>query len=443
MMDLRERVIALNTTRMKVWEEGKRLLDDTAGREMSGEERQTWDRINTRINDIDSEVRSLVDRETRDKEAGELREMENRIFGAPAPTGNSRTPEQNLRAFVNGEFSHRGHDDATSGRRYIEVDVRTAMKEKQLLRAGASAEEIRALAWDTGSVASAVPTTLAREMYGYMEYGIAGFRIGATHINTNSGENIDFPRVNAHAIATQVSGHGTALAGTDPTFAKMTLSAYKYGELVKVASEVLQDSGIDIAAFLGRDIGRALSRKIDVDLVTGAGSTNPQGLMTAVTVGANGTVSTGGTTTGLLTYGSLVAVVYGVNDAYRQSPSAGWLMHDLTAGAIRQMRDGAGGTLGAALWQPSLFQGMMGGQPDKLLGFPVFTDPNVASIASNAKILAFGDFSAYYLRTVGNPVIETDSSRYFDTDEIGFRGKWRVDGDYIDLTAVTLLKNSV
>ncbi len=51
--------------------------------------------------------------------------------------------------------------------------------------------------------------------------------------------------------------------------------------------------------------------------------------------------------------------------------------------------------------------------------------------------------SAYYVRTVGNPVIERDDSRYFDTDEIGFRGKWRVDGDLLDTAAVNVMKQSV
>ena len=53
-MDIRARVIELNEVRARVWEEGKRLLEDTTGREMSAEERQTWDRINARIEDIDA-----------------------------------------------------------------------------------------------------------------------------------------------------------------------------------------------------------------------------------------------------------------------------------------------------------------------------------------------------------------------------------------------------
>jgi HK97 family phage major capsid protein len=118
-------------------------------------------------------------------------------------------------------------------------------------------------------------------------------------------------------------------------------------------------------------------------------------------------------------------------------------MNDSTAGTLRKLRDGAGGTVGAFLWDPSLTNGVQGGQPDRFLGKPVYTDSNVAAQASNAKTVAFGDMSAYYVRTVGNVVIERDDSRYFDTDQVGFRGKLRVDGDLIDTAAVNIIKQSV
>lgn len=434
-MDLRARVVELNETRMKVWEEGKRLLDDTTGREMSAEERQTWDRVNTRLNDIDAEVRSCVDRETREREAGELREASNVVFGEHRTNVIAQTADQQLRSLVAG--ASQGHHF-----RDLEVNIAAARQERELLRQGASPEELRVLAWDTGSIGSAVPVTMARSLYQYLEAGIAAFRIGAQQINTSSGESIDFPYLGAHAIATQVSGQGTALAGTDPSFLKVNIGAFKYGELVVVANEVLTDAVFDVAGFLGMNIGRALARKIDADLVVGTGSGQPLGMMTGNLTGAAGTVATGGTVANLLLASdSLISTVYGVNDEYRQRGA--WLMRDATAGAIRRIRADGGGTIGQYLWEPSLTNGLQNGQPDRLLGYPVYTDPNVASLASNARIAAFGDFSAYYVRTVGNVQIDSSTERYFDTDQTGFRGRWRVDGDWIDLTAAVLLKNSV
>jgi HK97 family phage major capsid protein len=119
-------------------------------------------------------------------------------------------------------------------------------------------------------------------------------------------------------------------------------------------------------------------------------------------------------------------------------------MRDKTAGVVRKLRDGAGGTEGAPLWQPSLTSGITGGRgADTLFGYPVFTDPGVASMASNARTVFFGDWNAYYFRTVGDLMVERNDSVGFATDEVFFRGKWRAAGGAQDLTAINLMKQSV
>ncbi len=430
-MDIRAHVITLNETRARVFNELKAVLDDTAGRERNEEEKAVIARLDARIDELDAEVREYVARATRENEAAELREAQARVFGE-APKASATAAVDELRAFI--DASLRG--DKVS----MEIDLRGARRERELLRQGASAEELRVLAWDTGSSGSLVPTTLARTLYEYMEASNGIWMAPTTRINTTSGEQLEFPRLAAHAIGTQVSGQGTALAGTDPTFAKMTLNAFKYGQLVVVASEVVQDSGIDIASFLGRDLGRGLGRVIATDLVVGTGTNEPNGIMTAIV--GSGTIATGGSLI-TPTVEKLIDLQYSVNDSYRSDPSCAWLMNDSTAGTIRKLRDGAGGTIGAFLWEPSLTSGIINGTPDRLLGKPVYVDSNVAAAGSNAKTVAFGAMNAYYVRSVGNPILESDNSRYFDTDQIGYRVKTRVDGDLIDSAAVNILKQSV
>lgn len=165
-------------------------------------------------------------------------------------------------------------------------------------------------------------------------------------------------------------------------------------------------------------------------------------MMAAAWTGAAGTVATGGTLI-TPTYENLVDLVYSVNDQYRQSPACAFLMRDATAGIVRKIRDGAGGTVGQPLWQMSPYLGLRTGEPDTILGYPVYVDANVASAASNARIMTFGDWSAYYTRLVGSFVFERSDDYAFNVDEVTFRGKQRLDGDAIDLTAVNLLKQSV
>src|SRR5258708_40350997 len=131
--------------------------------------------------------------------------------------------------------------------------------------------------------------------------------------------------------------------------------------------------------------------------------------MTAVT-GA-GTISRGGSLIDA-TFEKLTDLVYSVPNPYRSRGNAAFLMHDLTAAMLRKLRSGAGGTLDNFLWSPSPTAGMANGQPDTLMGYPVEIDASVASLASNAKVVAFGDWSAYWIRDVVGLRIERSDDLY-------------------------------
>jgi len=427
MASMKEHVVALNERRIRIATEQRNYIDDChrahPGEPFTAEENATLARQDADIMALDAEIRSFVDRETRETENAQARELVDRLTAdQPAERAPAADP---LRRLLDAP---RGSNPT------MDVDLRGAARERELLRAGHSPAEIRALYWDTGSVGSTVPTTLARSLYEYMEASVAMFRMPTTKINTAAGETMQFPRLAAHSIGTQVISQGTAIGGTDPTFARMQLDAYKYGQLVAVASEVLQDSAIDIAPFLGRDIGRGVGRLVDADLVVGSGTGEPNGIITA----SVGSVKTGGTLIDP-TYEHWVDMVHGVADEYRYGGSAAWLMNDLTVAKTRKLRDGAGGTIGAVMWEPSPTNGLINGQPDRFLGFPVYGDPNVASLASNSRAALFGDVSAYYIRQAGNFVVERDDSYGFNTDTVYFRGKGRWDGDLIDTSAVVVL----
>ena len=436
-MNILERAQALNATRNTVWTEAQGFLSDLPkDQEMSVEQRTQWDRYNARIDSLGAERDELIERARIDGENEGIRNAQEIAFGADVdPDAERFDANVEIRSFLRGEKRFDTHDDDGKPVNAIRADVMAVARERDLLRMGASPSEIRALAWDTGSVASAVPTVMARSLYEILEANIAALRMPTTRITSGSGEPMTFPKVTAHGIATQVSGQGTAFAGTDPTFNLLSLTPNKYGELVKLANEVVSDTGVDIVGFVSRDIGRAVGRQINTAIMTE--------VIGSAFTGAAGTASTGGSLVGP-TFSNLVDLEYSVNDAYRSSSSAGWLMNDSTAGAVRKLRDGAGGTEGAPLWQPSLQGGIAGLRtPDTLFGYPVFTDPNIAALASNSKSIFFGDWAGYYVRTVGSLMIERNDSVFFATDEVGFRGKWRSASGAQDLTAINVMKSSV
>lgn len=422
-----EHIQALRDAHAKALKELNDHIDECyaahPGEPMSAEENEKEARIQAHLDDLESEIRKLVEREERERSSAEIRDTAEKVFGGRQLEHANRVENTRLAAWLR---------DPNAGKEYEVSGFHAVMKMREQMRNGLGIPELRnALLTDTGSIGSAVPTDMAVTLYEYLENSIAMFRAPTTKIDTESGNPIEFPKLTAHSIATQVSGQGTVIAGTDPTFNKVSLSAYRYGEIVKVSNTALEDTSFDLGGFVARDIGRALGRVIDTALVTGAGATNPQGLMTA----GYGSVITGGSLIPA-DYDNLIDLVHKVADEYVMNGSAGWLMNRSTAGTLRKLRDGAGGTEGAPLWQSSVTGGIANyREPSFLLDFPVYTDPNVANQGSAAKAIWFGDFASYYLRRVGNPVIERSDERYFDTDEVGFRGKWRVDGDVIDTAA--------
>ncbi len=439
-MDMREHVKALNERRIRIAKDQENYISDChrahPGEPFTAEENEVLARQDQDLAALDAEIRAFVDREVREVEGAQSREILERLVGTSNAPKAVVSDAEAFRAFARGES--RGNTQGENGKAAWSVDLTAVQREKDLLRSGMSPAEVRALYSDTGNVGSTVPTTLARSLYEYLEASVAMFRAPTTKINTASGEALQFPRLSAHSIGTQVIAQGTAIGGTDPGFARTQLDAYKYGQLAAVASEVLQDTAIDIVSFIGRDIGRGLGRLVDAALVAGSGSGEPNGIMTAST----GSVTTGGSLIDP-TYEKFIDLQHTVADEYRQMGSAAWLMNDRTIAVVRKLRDGAGGTVGAVLWQPSLTNGIQNGVPDSFLGAPVYGDPNVASLASNARVALYGDLSAYYIRQVGNVVIERDDSYGFNADLVYFRGKGRWDGDLIDTAAVAHITRNV
>ena len=436
-MDINQRIKAIQETRGRVWNEAQGFLADLEGVEMNAEQRTQWERYNVRLDELQADGEELIKRAETEQERAQVREAQSIAFGAePDDETERRNLNADLRDWIRGEKRMSTHD-FESGRpvNAISANLRGVQRERDLLRMGATPEEVRALAWDTGSVASAVPTLFDRTLYEVMEESIAAFKMPLRRMSTDSGAPMDVPKVTAHAIATQVAGQGTTLAGTDPTFGKTTLTPVKYGELITIASEVVSDTGVDIVSWVARDIGRAVGRRLD--------TADMAKITAAAFTGAAGTMATGGSLVGP-TFSNLVSTEFSVNDEYRSSQAAGWLFRDATAGVIRSLRDGAGGTEGAPLWQPNLTGGLSGfNRPSTLFGYPVFTDPNIASMATNAKIAFFGDWSSFYFRTVGELMVERNDSVGFTTDTVAFRGKWRGDAAAADLTAINFMAQRI
>lgn len=398
----------LRERRGNVWESAKELADRAAdeNRAFSAEEQGAWDAHNEELGRLDQRIGSALDVEARNKkteeqfEALERRGVSPEAKQAQSASGNGNAGEE-LRSFLRGE----------SGARAYEVKPQGPVNYRDLVKSTA----------DTPKAGYTVPVSFYDRLMEHLIEVSAIMQAEPTVLNTSSGEVLQVPKTTAHSSAAIVS-EGGAIAESDPTFGQISLGAYKYGVIVQVSRELLNDNGVDLEGYLARQTGRALGNAFGAHAVTGDGSSKPRGIVADATVG-----KTGGTgVVGTFTADNLMDLYHSVIAPYRMSQSCRWILNDASIAELRKLKD----TTGQYLWQP----GLQAGAPDVLLGKPVLTDPNVANIALSAKSVIFGDISQYFIRLAGGIRFERSDDFAFNTDLVTFRALMRADAALVDLT---------
>ena len=251
------------------------------------------------------------------------------------------------------------------------------------------------------------------------------FRTLAHVIQTASGDR-KIPVVASKGTASWVDEEG-AITESDDAFNQVSIGAYKLGTLIKVSNELLNDSVFNLEQYISKEFARRIGNKEEDAFFNGDGSGKPVGIFHS-TGGAQVGVTTASTS--VITADEVIDLFYSLGAPYRKN--AVWVVNDATVKAIRKLKDGNGNYL----WQPALTSGT----PDTLLGRPVKTSAYVPTIASGAKVIAFGDFGYYWIADRQGRVFKKLSELYAATDQTGFVATQRVDGKLILPEAIKVLQ---
>lgn len=251
------------------------------------------------------------------------------------------------------------------------------------------------------------------------------FRTLAHVIQTASGDR-KIPVVASKGTASWEDEEG-AITESDDAFNQVSIGAYKLGTLIKVSNELLNDSVFNLEQYISKEFARRIGNKEEDAFFNGDGSGKPVGIFHS-TGGAQVGVTTASTSA--ITADEVIDLFYSLGAPYRKN--AVWVVNDATVKAIRKLKDGNGNYL----WQPALTSGT----PDTLLGRPVKTSAYVPTIASGAKVIAFGDFGYYWIADRQGRVFKKLSELYAATDQTGFVATQRVDGKLILPEAIKVLQ---
>lgn len=417
-------VQTLRDRRGNVYEQMKAIADraSEANRNFSAEEQGQWDAMNEELDKLDERIKSALDTQQRAKDAddafnalhgqGKQRGGQGQGGGQGGQRGNAGQGVQRgeegdgdeLRAWMRGESRNRFFDVRPES----PIDWRKL--QTRALTVGAP----------TGG-GDTTPTDFYGRLVEHLIQNSAIMQSGATILNTSGGETIQIPKTTAHSTATLVTEGGT-IGESDPVFGQVELGAYKYGALIQISRELLDDTGVDLEGYLAMQAGRALGNAFGAHAITGDGSGKPDGVVHGATLGVTGSTGVGGA----FSSDNLIDLFFSVIAPYRKSTAATWMMADSSIANARKLKD----TTGQYIWQP----GLQAGVPDTILGKPVLTEPNIASVATSAKSVVFGDMSQYFVRMAGGVRFERSDDFAFDSDLVTFRALLRADGALVDLT---------
>lgn len=266
------------------------------------------------------------------------------------------------------------------------------------------------------------------------EFG--GMRAVSTVISTSGVGLLSFPTSDGTSEVGEIIAENGTATDADPSFGTVGLPVYKFSSKVAaVPLELIQDSSVDIEAFVQNRLVTRLGRVTNQMFTTGTGSAQPNGIVTGATIGVTAANSTSQVTA--VTYDSLVALQHSVDPAYRRAAS--WMFADSTLRIIRQIKDGSN----RPIFVPGYEMGVPGGMPDTLLGQPVTINQDVAAMAANARSIVYGDMSGYYIRDIMDVTLFrfTDSA-FTKKGQVGFLAWMRSGGNLVDVGKVRVFRNA-
>ncbi|WP_442580723.1 phage major capsid protein [Mesorhizobium sp. ASY16-5R] len=246
-------------------------------------------------------------------------------------------------------------------------------------------------------------------------------------IVTSGGNPLPWPTVDDTSQTGALKAENASVtddASGDVVFGEKRLDAYIYStKLVRIPIELLQDSAFDMEALLEDLFGERLGRLSNTVLTTGTGSNQPNGIVTASTLGKTAASATA------IASDELIDLLHSVDPAYRSSPKCRWQFNDSTLAAIRKLKDGQGNYL----WQMG---DVTKSEPDRLLAHPYSINQAMANIATGQKSIIFGDHGRYIVRKVRGFTVLTLRERFAENFQVGMVGFKRFDGELLNTAAV-------
>lgn len=239
-------------------------------------------------------------------------------------------------------------------------------------------------------------------------------------------------------------------ARTSTTTAKLTdvkvplFEQYAFPQATQV---MLDDVFFDAGSWIASEIGLIFSERESSAFVSGDGTTQPSGILTApvaatadystrpigtiqyLPTGAASTFITG--TSSASPVDVLVDTIAAMKPGYRANGGAQWFMHPTTLAFLAKQKDQQGRFI--------VVPNLTAGQPQTLLGYEVVECEHWPVIATNAFPVMFANLRRGYL-VVDRPGVSVLRDPFTNKPYVGFYSVARVGGEVVNSETIKLVK---
>lgn len=216
-------------------------------------------------------------------------------------------------------------------------------------------------------------------------------------------------------------------ATAGPTLAQLKPS---FGELYanpEVTQKALDDIFFDVEGELSQDISESFAVLEGKAFLSGTGTNQPVGLLTAKTSAEADSARAFGTVQLIATGVAdnfpakdpadiLIDLIYSMKAGYRTG--AQFMVNSMTLAAMRKWKDGDGNYI----WQPA----MQNGQPGSIFGYGYVTNEDMPSAGAGAIPVVFGNFQQAYvifdrmgIRSLRDPYTNKPFVGFYTTKRVG------------------------
>lgn len=270
---------------------------------------------------------------------------------------------------------------------------------------------------DNGAV---IPTTIANRIIKKV-YDICPILERSTKYNVKGKLELPYYDESTQAITVAWATEFVELESNVGKLDSIELSGYLAGALTLISRSLINNSQVDVVAFVVDRMAYDIARFIENTLLNGGGSVEGLTGVTNITTAASSTA---------ITADELIETQGSIKDVFQEN--AIWIMNPATRDAIRSLKDG----MGRYLLQDDI--SLPFGK--SLLGKPIYVSDNMPTMAAGKVAVYYGDMRGLATKFSEDMNIQVLREKYATQHAIGVVGWLEFDSKVEDAQKIAEIK---